>query len=477
MSPHIATFVCFLGILGLSVLDRDKGGRTSRVLWLPAVWWLLIAGSRDASEWLRILGLGNFGASMDSPEKYLEGSPFDRNVLLALTAVGVYVLVQRQRKVGMLLRANGPVLLFFFYCAVSTLWSDYTDVAFKRWIKAVGDLVMVLIVLTDPYPLAAIKRLLSRVGFLLIPLSILFIKYYPDLGREYSHFDGRVTYTGVATTKNLLGMNCLIFGLGALWRLCRALSGSKRTRRTGGLIAQGALLAMVIWLFSMADSATALSCFLMAGSLIAVTSLGRLGRKPAVVHLLVLAVVCVSLSAVFGGTLLGTVGRDSTLTGRTDIWNLVLGMKGNSLVGTGFESFWIGWRREILWNVYRFHLNEAHNGYIEVYLNLGWIGVALLALLVVTGYRNVMAAFRREPDAGSLRLAYFVTALVYNLSEAGFRMLDPVWLFFLLAIFAVPELAISEGPLPHAIDPTDNLAERDSQVDNGLCVGLRQEGV
>ena len=79
-------------------------------------------------------------------------------------------------------RQNTPILLFFAYCAVSTLWSDYTDVSFKRWIKAVGDLVMALIVLTDANPFAALKRLMAQVGFVLIPASILLIKYYPGLG-------------------------------------------------------------------------------------------------------------------------------------------------------------------------------------------------------------------------------------------------------------------------------------------------------
>ena len=66
---------------------------------------------------------------------------------------------------------------------VSLLWSDFPDVAFKRWTKALGDLVMVLVVLSDREPISAVKRLFSRTEFLLIPLSVLLIKYYPTLGR------------------------------------------------------------------------------------------------------------------------------------------------------------------------------------------------------------------------------------------------------------------------------------------------------
>jgi O-antigen ligase len=79
-------------------------------------------------------------------------------------------------------------------------------------------------------------------------------------------------------------------------------------------------------------------------------------------------------------------------------------------------------------------LNEAHDGYIEVYLNLGWIGVCLISLVLISGYRRAVAAFRLNPSIGGLMLAYIIAAAVYSITEAGFRMLDPVWIFLLLAV-------------------------------------------
>lgn len=470
MPPQIATVAFVAVIVALFWLDRDGKARTSGALWVPVVW-LCLNASRTLSQWLAIFGIGGLGTSMDSADQYLEGSPFDRSVYLVLTVVGMVILARRHRSIGRILRANGPILLFFFYCAVSVVWSEYPDVAFKRWFKALGDIVMVLIVLTDNDRLAAIRRVLTRVGLVLLPLSILFIKYYPALGREYGHFDGRGSFTGVTSSKNLLGMTILLFGLGPVWRLRQALSGTEGARRPRLLIAQGALLAMAIWLFAMADSATALSCFLMASGVIVATSLPKLGQKPAVVHLVVIAVVCVAVYAVFGGSLVGIVGRDSTLTGRTDIWNLVLGMKGNSLFGTGFESFWLGWRRERLWSVYRFHLNEAHNGYIEVYLNLGWIGISLLALLMVTGYRSAMSVLRRDSNSSSLRLAFFVAAVTYGLTEAAFRMMSPVWLFFLWAITSVPEAAVLKRSPQLSPQRSVNLTGQESPAGYAPLVG------
>jgi O-antigen ligase len=83
-------------------------------------------------------------------------------------------------------------------------------------------------------------------------------------------------------------------------------------------------------------------------------------------------------------------------------------------------------------------IQEAHNGYIEVLLNLGWIGVALLGVLVATGYRNVIGGYRRNPDIGSLKIALFLAAVNTGFTEAAFRMMGPPWMAFLLATTAAP---------------------------------------
>ena len=101
-----------------------------------------------------------------------------------------------------------------------------------------------------------------------------------------------------------------------------------------------------------------------------------------------------------------------------------------------------------------FGINEAHNGYLEVYLSLGWIGVALLATLIITGYRNAMvAALRRDPDAGRLKLAFLVAAVTYAFTEAAFRIMGSIWVAFLLAITAVPYAAVPLGA-PHLMQET-----------------------
>lgn len=439
MSQNLATLVFILGILGLFVLDRDQTGRTSFAIWIPVIW-LSIGGSRMVSQWL---SLTPNAATAD--QQLLEGSPLDRNILGGLTIAGVAVLIRRGKKVRQLLEVNGPLLFFFLYCGISVLWSDYSFVAFKRWIKTIGDLTMVLIVLTEKDRLASIKQLLAWLGFLLIPTSILLIKYYGEIGRGYANYTWEPVVTGVTTGKNLLGMVCFICGLGALWRLVWAVGERGDARRRGPLIAQVTLLGMVLWLFWLANSMTALLCFLLAASMLIMTSFLGLARKPTTVHLLVVGALSVSASILFlgvGSGALSAVGRDPTLTGRTEVWEVALRFAGNPIIGTGFESFWLGDRLRSIWAIYWWHPNEAHNGYIEIYLSLGWVGLILLAVVMVAGYQNILVDLQRNPVVGRLRLAFFVAVVAYNFTEAVIRGFHPLWVFFLLTVLAIPGDAI-----------------------------------
>jgi len=151
---------------------------------------------------------------------------------------------------------------------------------------------------------------------------------------------------------------------------------------------------------------------------------------------------CVALS-IFGlffnpKAMLSGLGRDPTLTGRTAIWHVVLSLHTNPLVGTGFESFWMGSRLLTVWDQTEKGIEEAHNGYLELYLNLGWVGISLLTAMIVTGYRSALITLRRSPHLGRIRLAFFTAGLIYSLTEAGFRMMSPIWIMFLLSVTDVP---------------------------------------
>jgi O-antigen ligase len=118
-------------------------------------------------------------------------------------------------------------------------------------------------------------------------------------------------------------------------------------------------------------------------------------------------------------------------------------------------------------------ITEAHNGYLELYLNLGWIGVALLAGLILTGYPRVIATLRADPHAGSIGLAFFVAEVVYNYTEAGFRMMFPLWIFFLLAVLGIPKAPARENPSTIESDLLDDIFVPEADVDRPLGVTSR----
>ena len=280
---------------------------------------MFLGGSRPVTAWLSTIGIWNVGWTPTAAQ-YMDGSPIDRYAFFMLLLLGLGVLITRSPKAAKVLRLNIPIIIFIVYCGISVLWSDFPAVAVKRWVKCVGDVVMVLIVVTDRDPVCAIKRLLSRTGFLIIPLSILFIKYYPYLGRVYTRWEGELLTTGVTGDKNTLGMLCMLYGLTAVWRLVEP-SRPEEVVSTRSRVAHGTILLMSLWLLVQANSATSKMCFLITVVLVIATSRFGLVRRPVVLHSIVAAmIVCCVVALFIAPELLVAVGRNPTLTGRTMIW-------------------------------------------------------------------------------------------------------------------------------------------------------------
>lgn len=463
---QIATLIFVLLIAGLFWLDRDRNAHTSKALWVPVAW-LMIAGSRNVGEWVQILGAGS--TTMGSDDAYLEGNPIDRNVLGTLIVLAIIAIFMRRRQIISLFRSNSLVFVYLAYCGLSICWSDYPAVGFRRWFRAFGDFLMVMVVLTEANRSAAVKRFFTRTGFVLVPLSVLFIRWYPELGRSYGA-DGTPYWGGVTGGKNSLGMICLIFGLASLWRFLSAYRDRTLPDRKRFLIAEGVFLAFVGYLLHEAHSATSLSCFVLAGTVLVLTSRPALARKPKVVHVLVWGIVAVAIVALFfdpTGSMVSTVGRNSTLTGRTDVWARAMTIVENPLLGSGFETFWLGERLNYMRRLDS-GLNQSHNGYIEVYLNLGWVGIIVVVSMLINGYRKIVAGLRNIGSASSLMLGYFVVGVIYNCTESGFKMMSPVWLCMLLAMMAgrmsgkwitsPANRRIAYAPVPNELG-TDQLVE------------------
>src|SRR5262249_326472 len=158
-----------------------------------------------------------------------------------------------------------------------------------------------------------------------------------------------------------------------LWCCIDARPSRAAKFRTRRLVAQSTQLVMATWLLWIVNSKTSFACFFLASGLMVATSFSPYVRRPVVLLATVASIVSVCFPGLFlgvGGGALEALGRNSSLTGRTDIWRIVLKFAVNPLFGAGYESFWLGKRLDQIARALNISLlNQAHNGYIEVYLN------------------------------------------------------------------------------------------------------------
>jgi len=407
---------------------------TSWALWIVLVW-VLIIGSRPVSIWL------GEGTHFEKVDDYLEGSPLDRNVFSVLIISGLLVLLTRKVNWGSIFSSNRWVFALFLYCGISLLWSDYAFVGFKRWIKDIGNVIMVLVILSERDPIQATKALFSRYTYFAIPLSVVFIKYFSDLGRYYNRWTWEPSFCGVTTEKNALGCIALICGLFLVWDLIEkcVLDGTKR--KLSDTLLRVLLLSLVVWLLVKANSSTALGCFILGAGVIIFMRLSfakRLVKNLGTWSLVIVFMILLSyIVPGIGQSVVGILDRDVTLTGRTDLWADLLNEPINPLLGKGYQSFWLGPRAEYFWEKYSFHPNQAHNGYLETYLNGGIIGLFLLLAMIVSTGSKIKKELLFGSSFGIFCFSFLVVVLVYNWTEGMFNKLTPIW-FILLIVALYP---------------------------------------
>jgi O-antigen ligase len=146
----------------------------------------------------------------------------------------------------------------------------------------------------------------------------------------------------------------------------------------------------------------------------------------------VLAVVSVDRLFGISEWFVGSLGRDMTFTGRTVVWQVLLDLKTNPIIGTGFRDFWSNMPLVSKLPEYIAGGRSAHNGYLEVYLDGGLVEVGLLAILLFSLAKKIHRQMGTGEEYAFVRLAVFVVALTYNFSESNFARITPVWFLFLL---------------------------------------------
>lgn len=433
MQPKIALIFCFAYVIFLFRIEGRKRIDVSNALWIPLIW-IMYCGSRAVSYWLYP---ETFMASENN--NVADGNPVDRIFLIGLIVSGMLVLWRRKINWQEIIGKNKWILVLFLYLGLSVLWSDYMDVSFKRWVRAIGDIIMVLIVVTENNPLVAIQRLLLRCSFVLIPLSVVLVKYYHASGVCYNAVTGTTMWIGVTTHKNQLGQLATVSAVNAMWQLM-----NKWRHRDVSFYNIAGIFLMSLWLLKgpeFSNSKTSILISMIGFSILLISNIFKnrpqyLGRLILFCGLLFIALQTAS-EALFGESFIELIvmsaGRDMTFTGRTALWGEILRIGANHpILGVGYGGFWIGDQHH-LWEKFQWIPESAHNGYLDVYLDLGIIGFMILCGVIISVYNKSAKMTLSNYEYGRIGLTFFIMILIYNITESSLiKSTNLLWYLFLL---------------------------------------------
>lgn len=438
MAP-IAHLLCWIFIVVLLVRDSRRRVGVSLATWVPTLM-LIVLSTRSPGDWLGLYGGASSGFANDR-----SGNPIDQIFYAGVIAASLAISLIRGVKWGKIFPANSALMAFYGYFILSSIWSTYPADSLIRILKDFGGTIIVIsVILSEKKPLEAIRAVYARCACILIPLSAYLVKFSP-LGKQYARA-GEVTYIGAAVQKNSFGELLLVFMFFLIWDHLETRSGKgdKRVRLWSGLRWDTVVLLLIgIWLLELSNSQTSFVSLLMGLALVLRTgwlASPKVSRLVLAVALsLPILLLCTQeFSSVFT-PLLESLGRDATFTGRTDIWKHITFTTVNPLIGAGFWNFWGGPGGRAIQIAMDTGVPNAHDGYLDIFLDGGLIGIFLLSCVLIScGWRLIKnLALHRYYQVG---FAMLIIAIVHNVTETSFGRPSPLWFTTLLMIVNFPGL-------------------------------------
>jgi exopolysaccharide production protein ExoQ len=406
-------------------------------LWPPWIWYLITA-TRSISTWID-------PAAADD-------SSVDRLVLAGLICLGFAVLAGRRKDVSRIATHNKWLVVLFIYMALSISWSPFPAVSLVRWIRSVGAFVMVLVVLTERHPLQSLSTLLTYSYYLHLPLSLISIRYFRSIGVSWSRNGSEEMWKGLTMHKNNLGQVAMSSGLLFSWLI----------GRTRGWKAMSFLfLLMSLWLLGGSSTSRSTTSIVGFGFGICVlltlehcrrrgAHVARSALSWALAGALALSAIYVALDIISQNPLaliLEMGGRDETFTGRTALWSDILAIaSAHSFLGLGFGALWNVPAESELYPLKQWsetapswRPGQGHNGYLDLYAELGLAGVLLVTGVVAVAFKKAWPLLWTDYDTASIRLMFLTALLVDNITESSLlKGTHSLWFLFLLFAVNVP---------------------------------------
>ena len=414
MPRILALFLCSGFVLFLLWLERKQSIGVTRAFWIPTIWLLYVA-SRPLAAWFPMSGA--------TPES----SPLDRAFLIVLMCGALWVLSRRKFSWSTAIKDNVGLMVLVVFMIISVLWSGIPKTSFFRWIRELQAVIMAFAVLSEPLPDQAMKSILRRTTYILIPFSTLLIKYFPEYGIEYARWTGERMWVGVAQQKNSLGLLSLIAAFFLIWSLVTRSKAKEKTVWRYEVYLEIFLLLLVLWLLRGPNGSffySATSFYALCAGLLVYWSLNAIKKfkrtpKASTIMATVAIIMIFGIITLFSGGshvsfFASAAGRTTTLTDRTEVWAslLPIAMK-KPLLGSGFGGFWTPATRAI------FHISGAHSGYLDVLLGLGFIGFILTYIFLMASCRKAHRMLEINFNWGALIVCFIIMTAVHNITESS----------------------------------------------------------
>ena len=359
---------------------------------------------------------------------------------LFIYAVGLLYLLAERARLPVLMSRNWPLLVLVGYALFSSLWSYYPDATFRRGFALVLTTTFAFYLVLRFTP----RELLRMVAWALLlgaALSLALTILYPGSMIHHDALAG--SWRGSFGHKNRLG-RMMALGVVVFSLLLMERGGKLSAFNWTGL-------GLCAFMLAMSQSRTAWVTTAILLLMIPVLGFLRSARLPMslrVGSLLIVAFAAVMGAAHFLLAGLEALGRDLTFSGRTTIWTHAIhaGME-HSMLGAGFRSFWTpegaSYVYARLWAV----IGNGHNGYLDIWLELGFVGLGLFAVMFLTALgRSYSRLIRSTDTAGLFYALLMIYAMIYSLTEKF--LLEQSELTWMLIMVTLIYLTPRRGTVP-----------------------------
>lgn len=337
-----------------------------------------------------------------------QGDYLNTGIKAVLYLLAFVIAWNRRRSIAASALALKWILLPVFLAVISILWTQYPLRTATGSAVLVGTTIFGIYFGTCYTPRQQLT-LLAYMYSITIIFSLIFAVVFPRLGIEAARGDLR----GVFIQKNNLAENMVLAIIAYI--LCDACVA--RWIRVLGILGS---LGLII----MAGSATAVVVGLILASIAILTSLLRSRHDIAVPFVLIAVLVAGFIAVNFAAgsaAALHVLNRSPDLTGRTELWQAVWqSILRRPWLGYGFNAFWVGMRGQsaVVLDAIGWRAGYAHNGYLDVLVNIGTIGLIGYAIGYLLLLRYALIYLGRSRNTLSQwPLLYLTFMLLYNCTE------------------------------------------------------------